>query len=54
MKNINENKMIRSSRNNNNLKQNIQGIHSSGFSIFIKLEVMVKIGLLFLNEGRFN
>ena len=31
-----------------------QGIHGGGFSISLNLEDMVKIGLLFLNEGRFN
>ncbi len=31
-----------------------QGIHGGGFSMSLNLEDMVKIGLLFLNEGRFN
>lgn len=31
-----------------------QGINGGGFSISLNLEDMVKIGLLFLNEGRFN
>ncbi|MEO4054770.1 serine hydrolase [Solibacillus sp. CAU 1738] len=31
-----------------------QGIYEGGFSISLNLEDMVKIGLLFLNEGRFN
>ncbi|SOC43859.1 serine hydrolase domain-containing protein [Ureibacillus acetophenoni] len=31
-----------------------QGIHGGGFSISLKFEDMVKIGLLLLNEGRFN
>ena len=31
-----------------------QGIHGGGFSISLNVEDMVKLGLLFLNEGRFN
>lgn len=31
-----------------------QGINGGGFSISLNLEDMVKLGLLFLNEGRFN
>lgn len=31
-----------------------QGIHGGGFSISLNSEDLVKIGLLFLNEGRFN
>lgn len=31
-----------------------QGIHGGGFSISLNVEDMVKLGLLFLNEGQFN
>lgn len=31
-----------------------QGIHGGGFSISLNLEGMVKVGQLFLNEGRYN